>query len=95
MGLLAIAVLGIVKLYSFNKSLDESMNNLEIPDVVYESIGNKRIKLAGMYVSNDIDAQLRSVLEQAIGSSFVDSIRELMIISVVLVFVIALISLVM
>jgi len=54
-GLLAVAVLGIVILNSFNSSLDKSLDNLAVPAAIQQTLDEQRTKLAGMEVSVEID----------------------------------------
>ncbi len=83
-GLLAVAVLGIVILNSFNCSLDKSLDNLAVPAAIQQTVDEQRIKLAGIVVSDEIDEELQTALEEAIANSFVDSFRLVMYIAAAL-----------
>ncbi|MCH7761345.1 MFS transporter, partial [candidate division TA06 bacterium] len=80
-GLLAIAVLGIIVLNVFNRSLDTRLTELQIPREVQHTFDDQRIKLAGAEVSGDLGDELKGVLENAIAESFVDSFRLVMYIA--------------
>jgi len=91
-GLLAVAVLGIVILNSFNSSLDKSLDNLAVPAAIQQTVDEQRIKLAGIVVSDEIDEELQTALEEAIANSFVDSFRLVMYIAAVLALLSALVG---
>lgn len=81
-GLLAIALLGLVVSATFNRSLDDRLAALQVPDAVLQLLNDQRVKLAGAEIPNSVEASLRSSLEQAIDQSFVDSFRLVMLIAV-------------
>lgn len=81
-GLLAIALLSIVALKTFNHSLDQRLVELEIPPQVLKLLEQERIKLAGAEVPTGVSNEVRTMLSQAITLSFVDSFRLLMFIAV-------------
>ncbi len=91
-GLLAVAVLGIVILNSFNSSLDKSLDTIQMPAAIQQTLDEQRTKLAGMEVSVEIDEELHAVLKQAIANSFVDSFRLVMYIATALALVSAFIG---
>lgn len=80
--LLAIALLSIVALKTFNHSLDQRLVGLEIPHQVLKLLDQERIKLAGAEVPAGVSNEVRTILSQAIAQSFVDSFRLLMFIAV-------------
>ena len=73
-GLLAVAVLGIVMVQSFNRALDLRLTALHLPADVSATLERERGKLAGAEVS---DAAAR----QAIDQSFVEAFRRVMLVS--------------
>ncbi len=81
-GLLAIALLSIIALRTFNHNLDQRLVGLEIPHQVLKLLDQERIKLAGAEVPAGVSNQVRTILSQAIAESFVDSFRLLMFIAV-------------
>lgn len=80
-GLLAIALLGLVVAARFNRSLDDRLAALPVPDAVLRLLADQRVKLAGAEIPSSVEASLRSSLEQAIDWSFVDSFRLTMLIA--------------
>jgi EmrB/QacA subfamily drug resistance transporter len=82
-GLLAIAVLGIVMLQSFNRVLDTRVADLNLPVAVQKSLDAERIKLAGADVLR-IPSELRAPVREAIDRSFVDAFRRVMVIGAAL-----------
>lgn len=82
-GLLAIAVLGIVMLQSFNHALDARLPDLNLPPAAQESLEAERAKLAGADVSR-LPPKVRTSLKEAIDYSFVDAFRRVMLIGAAL-----------
>jgi MFS family permease len=77
-GLLAIAVLGIVMLHSFNHALDRRLADENVPPVVWQSLQAQRSKLAGASLPEELDQMTRQLIGQAIGESFVHAFRLIM-----------------
>jgi EmrB/QacA subfamily drug resistance transporter len=82
-GLLAIAVLGIVMLHSFNHALDARVADLNLPQAAQKSLETERAKLAGADVSR-MTPEVRTPLKEAINYSFVDAFRRVMLIGAAL-----------
>ncbi|MFQ5788829.1 MAG: MFS transporter, partial [Thermodesulfobacteriota bacterium] len=80
-GLLAIAVLGIVALKTFNSSLDPDLSKLQIPPEYREIINDERIKLAAMEIPEVLSSNLKLLIKRAIENSFIDSFRLIMVIT--------------
>jgi EmrB/QacA subfamily drug resistance transporter len=78
-GLLAIAVLGIVMLSVFNRSLDRRLSTLQVPLAARHLLDDQRIKLAAPTLPDQIPAELRQVLHEAVAESFVDGFRGVML----------------
>ena len=83
-GLLAIAVLGIVMLQGFNRSLDARLPALNLPSSLQRSLDSQRTKLAGATVPDDAAPRMRAALDDAIGESFVVAFRRVMAIGAAL-----------
>lgn len=83
-GLLAVAVLGLFMLHTFNDSLDRRLSNLGITPEAQRLINDQRVKLAGAKVPDNFDSAKRMILKQAIGESFVSGFRLVMMIAVLL-----------
>jgi len=94
-GLLAIAVLSIVVLNAFNRSLDRRLATLGIPPEVQQMLAQERIKLAGAEVPPGLSSEVKAILSQAISASFVDSFRLIMFIAVGLALLSAIVALLM
>jgi EmrB/QacA subfamily drug resistance transporter len=74
-GLLAIAVMGIFVLNTFNSSLDSHLSRLELPPQVQQALNEQRAKMAGAEVPAGVSGEVGVELKQAIAESFVASFR--------------------
>jgi EmrB/QacA subfamily drug resistance transporter len=83
-GLLAIAVLGIVMLHVFNRSLDRRLSAIPLPAAVVRALDGQRVNMAGAKLPDEIAPATRSTLTHAINESFVDAFRQVMLIGVAL-----------
>jgi EmrB/QacA subfamily drug resistance transporter len=83
-GLLAVAVLGIVMLHSFNNHLDLKLETLGITPEVKQALENQRTKLAAVEIPKDIDPVLGRTLKQAVDESFVSGFRRVMAVAMIL-----------
>ena len=83
-GLLAVAVLGIVMLQSFNSALDRHVATMSLPAEVKQSLDEQRTKLAAIEVPSSIDEKLKQDLDRAIDESFVAGFRRVSIVSAAL-----------
>src|SRR5712691_2575734 len=92
-GLLAIAVLGIVMLHVFNRSLDDRLSNLALPQSIQQSLIDGRINLAAEKIPERVAPPLREKVRQAIDESFVDGFRRVMLIGTGLALASAIVSL--
>jgi EmrB/QacA subfamily drug resistance transporter len=81
-GLLAIAVLGIVMLQTFNHALDQQLPDL--PSPVRQSLDHQRSKLAGADLPRDVSSEQRVHIHQAIDYSFVAGFRAVMFVGALL-----------
>jgi EmrB/QacA subfamily drug resistance transporter len=79
-GLLAIAVLGIVMLHTFNRSLNSRLARIDISPSVQQFLNAQRGRLAGVEFSESIPAHTRDLLTDAINRSFIDGFRWVMLI---------------
>jgi EmrB/QacA subfamily drug resistance transporter len=93
-GLLAIAVLGIVMLHSFNHALDRRLADENAPTVVWQSLQAQRNKLAGASLPEELDQMTQQLIGHAIGESFVHAFRLIMAIGTTLAVASALIALI-
>jgi EmrB/QacA subfamily drug resistance transporter len=74
-GLLAVAVLGLVMLHSFNRTLDARLKDLTVPPEARRLVDDQRAKLAGAELPENLDRPVRDELKDAINNSFVDGFR--------------------
>jgi EmrB/QacA subfamily drug resistance transporter len=75
-GLLAVAVLGIVMLHAFNRSLDERLHSLGVTSEVKQTLDQQRTKLAAVELPKNIDPAVARLLKQAVDESFVAGFRR-------------------
>jgi MFS family permease len=80
-GLLAIAVLGIVILNSFNQELDLRLSVAEISSETQRAFDDQRIKLAAAEIPAGISNDAHAVLRDAIDQSFVAGFKMVMLIA--------------
>jgi EmrB/QacA subfamily drug resistance transporter len=83
-GLLAVAVLGIVMLHTFNSQLDRRLASLGIPPEVKQTLDEQRSRLAAAEVPASVDATAARELKRAIDESFVAGFRRVMAVAAVL-----------
>src|SRR5204862_8014787 len=74
-GLLAIAVLGIVMLHSFDAAMDRQMTHRIVPPAASQSLQVQRSKLAAASLPDDLDQPTKRSIEHAIVESFVHAFR--------------------
>lgn len=74
-GLLAIAVLGIVMLHSFNHALDRRLSGWNLSPAAWNSLQSQRSKLAAVSLPEGLDAVTRRMIDRAIDESFVHAFR--------------------
>ena len=79
-GLLAIAVLGIVMLHTFNRALNTRLTKLDISPPVQQFLDAQRSRLAGIEFPKSIPAPTLNLLTDAIKRSFIDGFRWVMLI---------------
>jgi len=80
-GLIAIAVFGVVMLYSFRQSLSLRLTAIGVNEEVRRSIEDQSMRLGGLEVPQNLDPSIRHAVENAVGRSFVSGFRVVMIIS--------------
>jgi EmrB/QacA subfamily drug resistance transporter len=83
-GLLAVAVLGIVMLHSFNNHLDRRLQSLGVSADVTQSLTGERTKLAGAEIPQTVAPALAQSLRQAVADSFVAGFRRVMLVAMTL-----------
>ena len=83
-GLLAVAVLGIVMLHSFNSHLDRQLQTLGITPEVKQTFDSQRTRLAAAEIPKDVAPVLRQKLERAVAESFVSGFRHVTAVAMIL-----------
>jgi MFS family permease len=91
-GLLAIAVLGIVMLHSFNHALDRRLAEQNVAPAVWQSLQGQRTKLAAASLSDELDQMTQQLVGQTIAESFVHGFRLIMAIGATLAAVSAIVA---
>lgn len=80
-GLLAIAVLGIFLVQSFNHTLDQRLAELAPPPSVHQQLDRERGKLAAMEIPASVSGSERARLERAIDEAFIAGFRVVALIA--------------
>src|SRR5579863_1359700 len=83
-GLMAIAVLGIVALFTFSPGLDANLAALPIASGVRNGLIAQQNKLVGIDIPGGLSAAAHMAVQQAISESFVTSFRIIMLIGAAL-----------
>jgi EmrB/QacA subfamily drug resistance transporter len=78
-GVLAVAILGIVMVSAFSSRLQQSLSGLDLAPGVLHQIQSSTIRLAGLEVPSNLDAQTSSALRAAITQAFVFGFRLIML----------------
>lgn len=83
-GLLAIAVLSLVMLHGFNRSLDRRLSGLNLPASTQRILEKERVKLGAAEAPAEVDPETRLMVRRAVAESFVEGFRRVMLIAAVL-----------
>ena len=83
-GLLAVAVLGIVMLQTFNSELDRRLANLMVSPEIRQAVDAQRTKLAGLEIPPTVNPALQQSLKAEVDESFLAGYRRVMIVALVL-----------
>ncbi len=94
-GLLAIAVLGIVMVRVFDRTLDQQLANTPISPAAEQSLQAQATRLAAIALPENLDATTRPAIRAAIDQSFIRGFRIIMAIGATLAVVGAVISFVL
>lgn len=86
-GVLAIAIMGVFALSTFNRSLDFELDSVELKQEVRQSIDDQRIKILLIEIPESIELETKTYIKNAIDISFLASFRLMMLISTGLVLV--------
>jgi MFS family permease len=91
-GLLAIAVLGIVMLHSFNRAINWRLTQGNAQPAIWQSLQGQRSKLAAAALPEEFDPTTREWITQLIGESFIDAFRVVMGIGAALAIISAIVA---
>jgi len=91
-GLLAIAVLGIVMVHSFDHAMDQRLADRNVPPAEQESLKAQRNKLAAVSLPDGLDQTTKQLIGHAIAESFVHAFRVIMAIAATLAVVGAIVA---
>jgi EmrB/QacA subfamily drug resistance transporter len=92
-GLLAIAVLGIVIFFVFDRALTRRLARPDIPASLRQTIDAQRNRLAGIELAESVPPPERALVRNAVDLSFVDGFRVVMLTGAALAFGSAIIAL--
>ena len=84
-GLLAIAIMGVFALTTFNRSLDHDLSSIDLPVEARQSIDDQRIKILLIDIPEELESDTKTSVKAAIENSFLASFRLMMLISAGLV----------
>jgi len=80
-GVLAIAIMGVFALSTFNRSLDYELSSLDLQQETRQSIDDQRIKILLIEIPENIETETKTYIKNAIDISFLASFRLMMLIS--------------
>jgi MFS family permease len=89
-GLLAVAVLGIVMIHTFNTDLDRRLSNLDLPPEARAQLSAERNSLAAIKVPQSLSEEKRREVQEVIAAAFFAGFRVVMYICTGLAFLSAL-----
>jgi len=79
-GVLAIAILGVVMVQAFEHQLLHSVNSLELNTAILRDIRSNAVKLGGLEISANLDAEEATIIRTDITHAFVHAFRLIMMI---------------
>jgi amino acid transporter len=83
-GVIAIAAFGIMMAVTFDRSLDEDLDRLDLPNATVREIDADRNQLAGLEAPADLSVEQRAAVARDVDESFVSGFRVVMIVSAVM-----------
>jgi EmrB/QacA subfamily drug resistance transporter len=84
-GLLAIAVMGVFALSTFNRNLDYELDSVDLQQETRQYIDDQRIKILLIDIPENVETETKTYIRSAIDRSFLASFRLMMLISTGLV----------
>ena len=86
-GLLAIAIMGVFAVTTFNRSLDYELSSLDLQQETRQSIDDQRIKILLIEIPENVSVETKTAIKNSIEDSFLKSFRLMMMISAGLVLI--------
>ena len=83
-GLLAVAVLGLVMVQSFNRSFDRNLDHILVSAEARQTLDTERSKLAAAEIPLEVNEETRVAIKQAINASFIRGFRIVMLAGAIL-----------
>jgi len=80
-GLLAVAVLGVIMFASFGASLDDRLNDLNLPSDARQQLEGEKLALGAAEAPASLDAGSRAAVGRAIDEAFVSGYRVVMLVA--------------
>jgi EmrB/QacA subfamily drug resistance transporter len=80
-GLLAVAVLGIILLTTFSRSLDQRLAKLDLSPEIRQVLSAERTRLAALEAPASAPPELRAGVRTAVDEAFVDGFRRVMLVA--------------
>jgi len=71
----------VILLHSFSSHFGQRLANIAIPEESRHSLYEQRVKLAGLELPGNLDADTRKQLQQAVAESFISGYRLIMFIA--------------
>ena len=91
-GLLAVAVMGVFALSTFNRNLDRDLDRIEMTQETRQYIDSQRIKYLLIEIPDSVEPETKKIIRASINESFLSSYRLVLMISAGLVLFAALIT---
>jgi hypothetical protein len=77
--LLAIALMGVVVVASFERGLDRRLATIEMPEAARRALVDQRDRLAAVRIPSGLDQRTRARVREAVSASFLDGFRRVML----------------
>lgn len=85
-GVLAIALLGSLALFSFNKSIEQKISGMDLTESVKNEIILESSKLAGAEVPESLSAENKVIIKQVYKDSFIEAFNKVIYIAAIMTF---------
>jgi EmrB/QacA subfamily drug resistance transporter len=85
-GVLAIALLGSLALFSFNKSIEQKISGMDLTESIKNEIMLESSKLAGAEVPEALSADNKIIIKQVYKDSFIEAFNKVIYIAAIMTF---------